>query len=260
MFDSFQGEGSQDSSWREEGNSNYSLKYFDNFQVDAFTGSKRVGRQVAFIGRTNMGVFNKLNILMFATKSNESRHRVGLVGGVESYNFEDYLDIYRLSKGQKNEMKKFKTFHSFNQFKTFATNVNDVELLSKIKIVEKYGDHVPELISRIRSNVVKDIKTADTVLSTVHKAKGLEFDTVVLMDDFPDFREQRLQLKNVPEDEANLIYVAITRAKMRLVANSLVKEEILSDLADCCYLTYYKLVFIFILLCLSFFMPPDNTP
>ena len=63
-----------------------------------------------------MGVFNKLNLLMFAAnKSNEpTRRRVGLVGGVESYNFEDYLDIYRLSKGRKNEMKKFKNFHSFN--------------------------------------------------------------------------------------------------------------------------------------------------
>ena len=210
--------------------------------MDAFTGSLKVGGQVAFIGRTNMGVFNTLNFLMFDNSNESKRRRVGLVGGVEGYNFEDYLDIYRLMKGRKNEMKKFKTFHSFDQFKTFATNVDDVELLSKIKIVEKYGDRVLELISRIRSSVVKDIKTADTVLSTVHKAKGLEFDTVVLMDDFSDFREQGLQPKDVPEDEANLIYVAITRAKMRLVVNSLVKEEILNDLADYCYLTYYKLV------------------
>ena len=84
-----------------------------------------------------MGVFNKLNLLMFAAKSNEPRSRISLVGGAESYNFEDYLDIYRLSRGRKNEMKKFKNFHNFDQFKTFATNVDDKELLSKIKIVEK---------------------------------------------------------------------------------------------------------------------------
>ena len=189
-----------------------------------------------------MGVFNKLNQLMFSAKPEDLKRRVGLVGGVESYNLEDYLDIYRLLVGKKEEMKKFKTFHSFNQFKTFATNVDDVELLGKIKIVEKYGAHVPGLIERIRSKVAKDIKTADTVLSTVHKAKGLEFDTVVLMDDFTDFREQGLQLKDVPEDDANLIYVAITRAKMRLVVNSLVRSEILSDSADYCYLSYYKFV------------------
>ena len=216
-----------------------------SFQVDAFTGSRKVGQQLAYICRTNMGVFNKLNLLMFAAKSNEPRSRISLVGGAESYNFEDYLDIYRLSRGRKNEMKKFKNFHNFDQFKTFATNVDDKELLSKIKIVEKYRDRLPELIAKILSSVVKDIKTADTVLSTVHKAKGLEFDTVVLMDDFPDFREQGLEkLKDVPEDEANLIYVAITRAKQRLVVNSLVKAEILSDPADCCYLTYHKFVFL----------------
>ncbi len=56
---------------------------------------------------------------------------------------------------------------------------------------------------------MKDLKQADTVLSTVHKAKGLEFDTVVLMDDFPDFPGP--DLRQVAEDEANLIYVAITR-------------------------------------------------
>ena len=55
-------------------------------------------------------------------------------------------------------------------------------------------------------------------------------------------REQGLQLKDVPEDDANLIYVAITRAKMRLVVNSLVRSEILSDSADYCYLSYYKFV------------------
>ena len=29
-----------------------------------------------------------------------------------------------------------------------------------------------------------DLQEADTVVSTVHKAKGLEFDTVVLCDDY----------------------------------------------------------------------------
>ena len=76
----------------------------------------------------------------------------------------------------------------------------------------------------------------------MHKAKGLEFDTVVLMDDFTDIREQGLHLRDVPEDDANLIYVAITRAKIRLVVNSLVRSEILSDSADYCHLSYYRFV------------------
>ena len=56
---------------------------------------------MAFIGRTNMGVFNKLNQLMFSAKPEDLKRRVGLVGGVESYNLEDYLDIYSFSWERK---------------------------------------------------------------------------------------------------------------------------------------------------------------
>lgn len=180
-------------------------------QVDSFLGDNvNLKKQIAFIARTNLGVFNKLHSLVFA-KAEGARKRIGLVGGVEGYNLEDYLDLHRLVKGQKMLMKKFKTFASFSHLKTFATNVDDVELLSKIKIVEKYGDRIPDLITRIRSSVAKDLSTADLVLSTVHKAKGLEFETVVLLEDFPDFHQLYGGLSHVPEDEANLVYVAITR-------------------------------------------------
>merc|ERR1711925_49959 len=53
-------------------------------------------------------------------------------------------------------MKKFKTFHSFIQFKAFATNVDDVELLGKIKIVEKYGAHVRVVNSLVKSEILRD--------------------------------------------------------------------------------------------------------
>jgi F-box protein 18 (helicase) len=192
-------------------------------KVDNFIGvTVDPKKQTAYIGRTNMGVFNKLHSLLLV-KGSVGR-RVGLVGGVESYNLEDYLDIDRLRKGQKDKMQKFKNFASFDQLKSFAKNVDDIELLSKIKIVEKY--EVPGLIARIRGGVVKDLKQADTVLSTVHKAKGLEFETVVLMDDFPDFPGP--DLRQVAEDEANLIYVAITRAKTGLHLNGLVKRCLLT--------------------------------
>ena len=65
---------------------------------------------------------------------------------------------------------------------------------------------------------------SDIVFSTTHKAKGLEFSTVRVLDDFlgasgapahgphpPTFG-----VGNLPEDEYNLLYVAATRAKKRL--------------------------------------------
>ena len=57
------------------------------------------------------------------------------------------------------------------------------------------------------------METADIVLTTAHKAKGLEFDTVKLSEDFlqsleachPDL------LARCEEDEKNLVYVAVSR-------------------------------------------------
>ena len=190
-------------------------------------GQSKTKDQVAYIGRTNFGLFEKLNKLLAGESAGK---RVGLVGGAESYNFDDYLDVYYLMRGRTEKMKKYKNWKSYAQFKAFAKNVNDIELLSKIKIVETFGERMPGMIAKIKSSCAKDITKADIVLSTIHKSKGLEFDTVCLLDDFTDLREMfgPGQGRLWPEDEKNLLYVAITRAKTNLVMNSLLKEELLS--------------------------------
>ena len=55
------------------------------------------------------------------------------------------------------------------------------------------------------------------VLGTVHKAKGLEFNTVLIFDDFQfDQIIHAAQDKSMRFDEANILYVAVTRAKRNL--------------------------------------------
>ena len=194
---------------------------------DSFLGTNRRERdQVAFIGRTNFGLFDKLNRLI---SEEAGGRKIGLVGGAESYNFDDYLDIFYLMMDQKNKMKKYKNWKSYQQFAAFAKNVADVELLSKIKIVEKFGPRLVSIVGKVKTVCTKDIRKADIVLSTIHKAKGLEFDTVILLNDFADLREIHGsgRGRSWPEDEKNLLYVAITRAKNNLVMNSLVRDEII---------------------------------
>ena len=196
---------------------------------DSFLGTNRKDRdQVAFIGRTNFGLFDKLNRLICEEQSGK---KIGLVGGAESYNFDDYLDIFYLMTDQKNKMKKYKNWKSYQQFTAFAKNVADVELLSKIKIVEKFGPRLVPFVAKVKTVCTKDIRKADIVLSTIHKAKGLEFDTVTLLNDFADLREIHGpgEGRSWPEDEKNLLYVAITRAKNNLVMNNLVRDEIIGN-------------------------------
>ena len=65
-------------------------------------------------------------------------------------------------------------------------------------------------------------ETADTyrgaILTTTHKAKGMEFDNVLVWDDIRF--KVLMKLNQLPsryvEDEANLLYVAMTRSKVNL--------------------------------------------
>jgi hypothetical protein len=95
------------------------------------------------------------------------------------------------------------------------------ELASAVKLVLDEGPNaVLAAAIRITSLTVKCEKDADVRLSTVHKAKGLEFDVVMVGDDLCSPFDLRVKFRDLPQEvfdeEANLLYVAITRAK-RLV-------------------------------------------
>lgn len=61
------------------------------------------------------------------------------------------------------------------------------------------------------------------IMSTAHKIKGLEFDQVWLAEDFPSAYSKGRYV-GLPEEERNLLYVAVTRAKKVLEYNSTVLE------------------------------------
>jgi superfamily I DNA/RNA helicase len=57
--------------------------------------------------------------------------------------------------------------------------------------LEKVGDELPEKIARMREKKMDspmDLTDASAILTTVHQAKGIEYDNVKLLDDFVDLR------------------------------------------------------------------------
>ncbi|SOV06889.1 related to DNA helicase Fdhp [Ustilago sp. UG-2017a] len=107
---------------------------------------------------------------------------------------------------------------------------------SKLSLAVALG---PFLASNDFLDQVKQLETrfapleeeATVVLTTVHQAKGLEWDNVVVDDDFrPVFGNDKTQRVEVAgywhQDELNHLYVALTRAKKRLVVSKVVLQWI----------------------------------
>lgn len=181
----------------------------------------------ASISRTNAFVFDQA-VNLYKTK------RLHFVGGVWGYGFEQILDTYYLWNGQRGMIKDryIASFNSFVEMRAFAQEVEDVELLCRAIIVEKYAQNIPIYVNEITRSAVELAKDADVVLTTAHKAKGLEFRQVRLTDDFPELIEEdkekaqegefAMKLVSKSElaaDEFNLIYVAATRAEQLLEPN-----------------------------------------
>ncbi|XP_066561210.1 F-box DNA helicase 1 isoform X2 [Amia ocellicauda] len=190
--------------------------------------------KVAILCRSNTTVFDEA---VRVTESNPPP-KIHIVGGIEHFGLRKILDIWILLQPEQDRKQKnleivdkfIKNFcrdslGGYKGLKKYASTAEDCELEGKIALVEKYNIRIPELIKRIFECSVSDQAFADFIMGTVHKAKGLEFDTVVVTDDFTKIPCARHNLQrlprfgdgSVPDDEWNLLYVAVTRARKSLV-------------------------------------------
>uniref|UniRef100_UPI0037E8ED04 F-box DNA helicase 1 n=1 Tax=Semicossyphus pulcher TaxID=241346 RepID=UPI0037E8ED04 len=194
--------------------------------------------KTAILSRCNISVFNEAVRLTDANP----QCRLHFVGGVQSIGLNRILDVWQLSEGageasqRPGQRPRFirdplirafakKNTNGFWALKMYVTQTEDKELDAKVNIVEKYRSRIPELVKRLEECYEDDFNKADFILGTVHKAKGLEFDTVMVSDDFAKVPSSKHNLHfhdgfsfdDSVDDEWNLLYVAVTRAKTSLI-------------------------------------------
>lgn len=191
---------------------------------------ERVG-QLAVLTRCNFTLFNEA---VTRCCHQDTEEKIAFVGGTDGFGFSMIMDIYMLmltpeerrkEVGREIENKMVKSFTSLGELEKYATKTQDNELLGKIKIVRTHHHNLPTFLPKILRKTIRDIRMADVVLSTAHKSKGLEFSTVHLTDDYITYiqlQQLEIQIMNTPlrlpsEDESNLLYVAVTRAKNALI-------------------------------------------
>ena len=85
-----------------------------------------------------------------------------------------------------------------------------VDLLGLQSISKSSKNYTGRAFLEYLKDAVNDIKTSELYVGTIHSVKGLEYDNVFVMN----VGSYSFKLNN--EDEKNLFYVAVTRAKNRL--------------------------------------------
>lgn len=173
----------------------------------------------AFIARGNSALFSR------AVQAIEKNESFAFVGDLSNYRLDLIEQVYRLSKREKISDPFLKAFDNFDALEAYAEAMEDRDIAGRCRLVTKYGDRLPALLRRITEKAGKYPSSTvyRVVLTSAHRAKGLEFEHVQLADDFMDFYDEKndvwKDLRNADtktQEEINLQYVAATRAKHTL--------------------------------------------
>ncbi len=173
--------------------------------------------------RTNMGLMDNTLALIRAGKT------VCVVGNIADAlkMLESAWWLY-MEKMDKVKHDAIKLLGDWESLIEQADGSHELKLVAQR--VERYQGEIPALVEDMKGAGSNRPNDADVIISTAHKAKGLEWDTVKLADDFPDpMRWDKKEEKwKVREDELNLLYVAATRARYTLHGNNVLKLAIAS--------------------------------
>jgi F-box protein, helicase, 18 len=216
------------------------------------------------VARTNATLFEEA---IQAANQNQKVHFIATTeesgwDPTNPYRFNDVLDAWHLWKNERGKIRNpyFTNFASYQELSELAkgskagenpegiTVQGDKELEALCRLIEKHRDNLPKVLAKIMANCTSP-EEAHLTLSTVHRAKGLEFPLVRMAPDFTDLvieersedgkpvvGSERIAIpdKDVDREEFNILYVAATRAKCRLepcpqIYNLLGKKELVPE-------------------------------
>lgn len=179
--------------------------------------------QFTIISRTTFGLIKEI------VKYLHSNKKLFFEGGYNSYSFmnQTVYSIFYL-KNRKNDritIDEIKNFDTIFELETFAKETKNQDYLNIIRFINSYGDNIFEINKKIKEQLVSDKNEADIIFTTSHKAKGMEYNQVVMVDDFITKKDilntKRALSFNQINEELNIFYVASTRVKKAIALTSL---------------------------------------
>ncbi|MBI6885137.1 3'-5' exonuclease [Pseudomonas putida] len=169
---------------------------------------KKVNRPSAYLCRTNRSAVAELMRAMNERKS------VHIAGGVQELVY-DIESADALMNGRRPRSAAFQVFENWGALVEYSESPAGGDLKPLVKMIDQWGVQNLQRALGYASGIKES--AADLTISTVHKVKGREYPTVRLADDFIyPTTDKEDPVSKFNEEDANLLYVAITRAKYEL--------------------------------------------
>ncbi len=213
----------------------YLKSHLGEFQPVSITGKGKGNKNVvkATIARTNLGLL--LKAIDYVTDNRKVKH-IYFEGNISSYTYADdgtsLYDVLNLHNGKYENIqdKMIRSMKNIDELEDYIEKTDDKQLSTMVEIVHEYGNEIYDILKLLKKLHTGDEERdkAEMIFSTVHRAKGMEYDVVYLVNDFlSEAKLEELKEKhqidpaepfNIAKlnEDINLLYVAITRARRDL--------------------------------------------
>jgi len=183
----------------------------------------------AVLARTNAGALDE------AVKALEQGRKVYVMGGAEPL-VRLIESAWKLHSGKKGS-GELAVFSNWDELKSAAQgnssdDYGDPSLQILVRLIEERGARVLSMCNRLRE-CVDSPASAQVTVSTVHKAKGLEWPRVLVASDFNRFIRRELGVVRRDLEEGCVIYVALTRARHQLLIHPECVKELKASSEAC---------------------------
>jgi len=162
----------------------------------------------AILARTNAALIVEL---LGAVRSRKRPFIVGGTGELARL----LTDAAELKKGNPSTAPELFGFRNWQEVADFADTEEGEGIRTFVQLVQQHDAHT---LLNVVQNTHGDENTAHLILSTAHKAKGREWESVRLARDFAKAGADGKRAFN--EAESRLFYVAMTRAKRYLAVDA----------------------------------------
>ncbi|MBF6332416.1 UvrD-helicase domain-containing protein [Nocardia transvalensis] len=120
-----------------------------------------------------------------------------------------------LKSGRRTSHRELFAFKNWGEVQDYVENEDSGRDLKPF--VDLIDEHGVDAVLHTVDNLAADEDTADVVISTAHKSKGREWDTVTIAEDYREPpKDDDGTPGPIPPGDAMLAYVAVTRVKHRL--------------------------------------------